>query len=193
MIMISNNRRNENIMDPPQSNEDCTTPATKKVRFGSATLICTVENKEMVRSWWSRDDIKAMTKNRRETIKHLQNIGKDIANITDASDYMGLELYLSKSIERECESHKQQFIKSVINEQLRCNGIELSQFARRKSHKSVIRAHEIGKFHANRSFDEIKLESTLVPSKIYFSGSQSVCSCPHIKEEARAIKRSSSS
>ena len=179
-------------MDPPPSIE-YSMPAKKKVRFGSATLICTVDNKEKVRSWWSREDIKAMTMNRREAIKHLQNIGKDIANITDASDYMGLELYLSTSIERECESHKQQFIKSVINEQFRCNGIELSQFARRKSHISVIRAHEIGKFHANRSFDEIKLESSLVPSKIHFSGSQSVCSCPHIKEEARAIQRSSSS
>lgn len=158
---------------------DPLTSTSKSVRFAtSATLIYSIDNKEMDRFWWSREDIKAMQMNRMEAINHLQNISRDIANITDASDFMGLELYLSKHIERASELHRRQFIRSVINEQSRCNEKQLSKFASRKSRNSVSRSHEIGKFYAGRSFDEVKLELSLVPSKIHFTGSQSVCSCP---------------
>jgi hypothetical protein len=90
----------------------------------------------------------------------------DIANLIDASDYMGLELHLSKRIERECEQHRQNYIRAVIDEQMRCLSTDdLADFARLESKNSVARSHEIGEFYANRPFDELSLELSLVPSR----------------------------
>jgi hypothetical protein len=165
----------------------------KKVRFARmiTTAIHNIEHKETQKFWWSKEDIDAFKFQRLQAIQHVQNIGIDIANITDASDYMGLELHLTKGIEIECEQHRQQFIRSVIDEQQKCSSPEeLSSFACRKSRRSVSRSHKVGRFHADRSFDEIKLELSLVPSRLHFNGSQSVCSCP--RTEVSAARRISS-
>lgn len=149
-----------NTMDPA---------SCKKVRFAklTTTIVHTTDNKEMQLLWWSHQDIEAFKFQRMKAIHHVQNISKDIANITDATDYMGLELHLSRRIEMECLKHRQEYIRSVIDEQLQCScPEELSAFARRKSRASIARSHQVGKFYADRSFDENKLlEETLVPSR----------------------------
>lgn len=139
----------------------------KRVRFsGTTTYIYDTDDKEIHHFWYTRNEIEAFKVQRTKAIQHVQNIGMDIANFIDASDYMGLELHLSKRIERECEQHRQNYIQAIIDEQMRCLSTEdLANFARMESRNSVARSHEIGVFYANRPFDELSLELSLVPSR----------------------------
>ncbi|KAL3784811.1 hypothetical protein HJC23_013851 [Cyclotella cryptica] len=130
-----------------------TTP--KKVSFSETSLLIIYPcmSTEKCELWFSCTEIASFKTKWARTIRQVQSMGMDLANVTDATEYMGLESYLSKKIHSHCEKHRQDYIKSVVAAQhrYRCNE-DLAKFARNKSRSTVERSHTIGVFHSSRYF-----------------------------------------
>ena len=79
----------------------------------------------------------------------------DLANKTDASEYMGLERYLSQDIMKQSDENRLNYIDSVVKAQHKysCHS-DLARFARRETKANVARSHAVGVFYANRHFQE---------------------------------------
>lgn len=75
------------------------------------------------------------------------------SNQTDASDYIGLEKYLSKEQAEHCEMHRRQYIQSVVDMQNRLRYDELADFGLSQSRANAARSHKIAVFYASRHFE----------------------------------------
>jgi hypothetical protein len=63
----------------------------KKVSFSEETSLIPIDEYPN-RLWYTGREITAFKHRHSRTIRHVQNIGFDLANIIDASDYMGKAL-----------------------------------------------------------------------------------------------------
>lgn len=106
--METHTRKQNNAIDPPAIGCASTKPGSiidasvtdRRVRFSRKTTIMphSFEGKEIQRLWYSREDIESFMLQRRTVINHVQNISTSIANMVDASEYMGLEMHLSRRL-----------------------------------------------------------------------------------------------
>ena len=96
----------------------------------------------------------------------------DAADKTDASDYMGLERYLSEVIMKQSDEHRLRYIDSVVKAQYKfsCHN-DLARFARRETRTNVARSHSVGVFYANRHFQGFESNQIIRDFKIQSSKS----------------------
>jgi len=130
----------------------------KKVSFSETSLLIIypcINKTEKCEMWFSSSEIESFKTTWARTIRQVQSMDMELANLTDATEYMGLERYLSKKIYSHCEKHRQDYMHSVVAAQNRysCHE-EFAQFAQNKSRSTVGRSHAVGVFYASRYFQE---------------------------------------
>jgi hypothetical protein len=129
---------------------------SRQVSFSENTVVIlfpSIHRRENPELWHSTAEVQLSKVVWVRSIQKAQSMDLDMANITDATDYMGLERYLSKNIQKHCVEEQRDYIQSVIAMQHNCL-IEgsLAAFAQSKSRAAVERSHSIGVFHMNRHF-----------------------------------------
>jgi hypothetical protein len=138
------------------------TSSPKQVSFAETSLIIltSAHNKrDKSKFWLSKEEIYASKIRWAKTIKQVQSMDMSSANRTDASDFMGLERYLSKDIQKQTEENRRNCIQEVVKAQHKySNHEEFCEFARSKTSESVARSHAVGVFYANRHFHESKFQ-----------------------------------
>ena len=110
----------------------------------------------------SRDELASSKSRWLETIQHVQNIDLDLADKIDASEYMGLERYLTKDIMKHLDENRLNYIDSVIKAQhgYSCHS-DLARFARRGTRANVARSHAVGVFYEKKCFQEFKADQVI--------------------------------
>ena len=81
--------------------------SAKKVSFAQTNLVILIPKLgegQKSKLWMSRDEISSSKLRWVKTIHQVQNMNLDAADKTDASDYMGLERYLSEVIMQQSDS-----------------------------------------------------------------------------------------
>ena len=163
--------------------------ASKQVSFSdSSTLILTprLGKQERSKLWHSPGEILAFKSQWSKTIREVQKLDATFANATDASNYMGLESYLSKAISKHCEERRREYIHSVVAGQHSHSCHEdFAEFAVGKSKSAVERSHAIGVFYASRIFSSERPKTAareIIPNK---GTSKSI----YLKPETTLLKR----
>lgn len=130
----------------------------KQVSFSpSSTLILTSELPKSQKSklWNSREEIAASKLRWAKTVKQVQSMDMSSANEVDASQFMGLERYLSKDIQKQSDQNRHCYTQSIIHAQHQYSSPdELADFARSKTKDAVARSHAVGIFYLNRHFQQ---------------------------------------
>eukprot|EP00956_Cyclotella_meneghiniana_P004772 scaffold5874_cov29-Cyclotella_meneghiniana.AAC.3 len=136
---------------------------SKQVSFSpTSVLVLTpaLPMSEHSKLWSSRKEISSYKVRWAKSIKHLQSMDSNIANHTDASDFMGLERFLSKDIQKQAEENRRHYIHSVIQAQHLYSYDDLAQFACSKSNESVARSHSVAMFYLKRHFQKSKFQES---------------------------------
>lgn len=136
---------------------------SKKVSFSQTSVMMltpALPKSEQSKLWSSRNEISSYKIRWAKTIKHLQSMDSNIANHTDASDFMGLERFLSKDIQKQAAENRRNYTYSVIQAQHLYVNDELAQFACSKSNEAVARSHAVGVFYSKRHFSKSKFQES---------------------------------
>ena len=149
--------------------------SSKKVSFAQTSLVVFtpgIRQGQKSKLWMSRDEISSSKLRWAKTIHQVQNMNLDAADKTDASDYMGLERYLSQDIMKQSDEHRVNYIDSVVKAQHKfsCHN-DLARFARRETRANVARSHSVGVFYANKHFQEFESNQIIRDFKIQSSKS----------------------
>lgn len=131
--------------------------ASKQVSFSRSSLLILIPHKSNTRStlWYSKEEITASKLRWSKTIKEVQSMDMSSANQADASDFMGLERYLSKQIQKQSDDNRLSYTQSVVIAQhLYSSHEELAEFARKKTQDAVARSHAVGLFYLNKHFQQ---------------------------------------
>lgn len=136
----------------------------KQVSFFGTTLLIFIDDvndSEKNRFWYSTSEIATFKKEAAVTIRELQSTAtsKTTSDHTDASDYMGLEPFLSKEIEHEYKRHRIQHSHAVLfcSKQTGDDAPSpelLALVSQRKAKFAVDHAHAAAVFYASRKFHE---------------------------------------
>ena len=129
--------------------------SSKRVSFSEKSEVIffpRIQKKEKSKFWTLSPEVALSKVMWARAIQQLQAIDKNQSNYTDASDYMGLEKYLSMEHAEHREQFCKQYIKSVIRRQFTSSADELAAFAQSQSRDNVARSHKIAVFYASRQF-----------------------------------------
>jgi hypothetical protein len=151
-----------------------------KVSFSETSVVILIPRlttKEKSKLWHSSAEVSLSKVMWARSIQKVQAMDTNESNQTDASDYMGLEKYLSKELTHFCDTHRKHHIRSVIDRQHDCSVDELAEFAQNQSRSNVIRSHKIAVFYVNRQFQEPKKRKNKNSSGDYREQFQSKSSC----------------
>jgi hypothetical protein len=133
--------------------------SASKVSFSETSVVILIPRlttREKSKLWHSSAEVSLSKVMWARSIQKVQAMDTNESNQTDASDYMGLEKYLSKELAHFCDTHRKHHIRSVIDRQHDCSVDELAVFAQNQSRSNVIRSHKIAVFYVNRHFQEPK-------------------------------------
>lgn len=143
---------------------------SRQVSFSENTVVIvfpSIHRRENPELWHSTAELQLSKVIWVRSIQKAQSMDLDVANITDATDYMGLERYLSKYIQKHCAEEQRDYIQSVIEMQHSLVEGSLAVFAQSKSRAAVERSHSIGVFHMNRHFQrEQEAANSIYKSKM---------------------------
>ncbi|KAL3765005.1 hypothetical protein ACHAWO_001967 [Cyclotella atomus] len=143
-----------------------------KVSFSETSVVILIPRltkREKSKFWHSSTELSLSKVMWARSIQKVQAMDANESNETDASDYMGLERYLSKELAHQCDTHRKHYIRSVIDMQLGCSVDMLARFAQSQSRAEITRSHKIAMFYANRHFQEPKKRSNSSENKDFQS------------------------
>lgn len=132
--------------------------SSKRVSFSESSLLILtnrLHRSEKPMLWNSREEIYASKIRWSKEIKQVQSIDMTLANQVDASDFMGMERYLSKQIQEQAEENRKSYIQSVVKAQNQYpNHHDFASFCRSRTEDVVARSHAVGLFYLNRQFQQ---------------------------------------
>ena len=138
--------------------------SSKRVSFSESSVVILfprIPKRDKSKFWISSAELALSRVMWTRAVQQVQAMDMKQSNNTDASDYMGLEKYLTKEQAEHCSKQCKHHIQSIIDRQYSSSCDELAAYAQSQSRTNVARSHTIAVFYASRHFEEPKRNSVL--------------------------------